>query len=99
MVEEYAYGAFGNQQWDGKDQDDINPFKYCGEYYSIEDDTYSLRNRIYVPQSGRFTSEDPIKNCRNNPIAFVDPFGFERKVVSGGSDRKEKFSYSFIETA
>ena len=61
-----------------------NPFRYCGEYYDDETDLIYLRNRYYDNQTGRFITEDPIKDglnwysyCGNNPVMFVDPWGLE----------------------
>ena len=55
---------------------------------------------------GRFGTEDPAHDglnwytyCGGNPVVFVDPLGFEKVVVSGGSDGEENFRYNFIETA
>jgi RHS repeat-associated protein len=59
-----------------------NPFRYCGEYYDDETDLVYLRNRYYNNQTGRFITEDPIKDglnwysyCGNNPINYIDPTG------------------------
>ena len=64
------------------DEDDVNPFRYCGEYYDTETGTYYLRARSYDPAIGRFTAEDPIRDglnwysyCGGNPVMFVDPTG------------------------
>ena len=41
-----------------------------------------MKNRIYQPSTGRFLTEDPIRDglnyytyCKNNPLFFLDPFG------------------------
>ncbi|MCG8481809.1 MAG: RHS repeat-associated core domain-containing protein [Clostridia bacterium] len=60
---------------------DINPFRYCGEYFDRETGTYYLRVRDYDPGVGRFTTEDRYRGnmsdplslnlytyCRNNPV-------------------------------
>ena len=79
ILGEYDYTAFGIQI---KNTDASNPFRYCGEYYDEELDSVYLRNRYYNPSTGRFLTEDPIKDglnwycyCSNNPIAFIDPQG------------------------
>ena len=50
-----------------------------------------LRNRMYDPETGRFTTEDPAKSgvnwyvyCEGNPINFIDPWGLkdERYVIT-----------------
>jgi RHS repeat-associated protein len=76
----YDYDAFGVER--EPDEDDTNLFRYCGEYWDAETSTYYLRARNYDPSTGRFTSEDPIRDglnwytyCAGNPIFFVDPSG------------------------
>ncbi len=75
----YIYDAFGNQL---DSSADINPFRYCGEYYDAETGLIYLRARYYDSANGRFISEDPIQDglnwysyCGGNPVAFVDPLG------------------------
>ena len=60
----------------------VSKTSYSGEYYSIADGTYYLRNRIYQPTTGRFLTEDPIQDglnyytyCSNNPVYYNDPSG------------------------
>jgi RHS repeat-associated protein len=76
----YDYDAFGVER--DASESDVNPFRYCGEYYDEETQTYYLRARYYSPATGRFTSEDPIRDglnwytyANNNPIFFIDPSG------------------------
>jgi len=52
----YEYDAFGNEKV--SDINDTNPFRYCGEYFDKETETYYLRARYYDPGIGRFTTED-----------------------------------------
>ena len=54
----YDYDAFGVE----KDPDplDENPFRYCGEYFDRETETYYLRARYYDPTIGRFTQQDSV---------------------------------------
>ncbi|MBO4898035.1 MAG: RHS repeat-associated core domain-containing protein [Clostridia bacterium] len=80
----YEYDAFGNQL--NSNANDTNPFRYCGEYFDTETNQIYLRARYYRPQSGRFITEDPIRDglnwyvyCGNNPVMFVDPSGNIRK--------------------
>jgi len=61
---------------------DVNPFRYCGEYWDRETGTYYLRARYYEPGTGRFLSEDSAHDglnyytyCYNNPGSYVDPSG------------------------
>ena len=67
VVLDYAYDPFGNEEigqttapnsWD-------NPFRYCGEYYDAETETYYLRARYYDSEIGRFLSEDTYWNPQN----------------------------------
>ena len=80
VTKTYEYDAFGNEV--NPDDSDTNPFRYCGEYFDKETGTIYLRARYYDPQTGRFSSEDPIRDglnwytyCNNNPIMYVDPSG------------------------
>lgn len=64
---------------------DTNPFRYCGEYFDEETGFVYLRARYYSPDTGRFVSEDPIKDgnnwyvyCGNNPVNNIDPLGLSR---------------------
>ena len=85
------------------------PLGYCGEYRDAETGFIYLRARYYDPSIGRFTTEDPARDglnwyayCANNPVNFVDPWGMEYIVVSGGAykkDREGDYNYEFIETA
>ena len=82
VVRTYGYDAFGVEK--DPDEGDSNPFRYCGEYLDAETGTYYLRARYYHPVTGRFLSEDPIRNglnfytyCASNPIIFIDPWGLE----------------------
>ena len=80
VIKNYDYDAFGNEY--DLDENDGNPWRYCGEYWDGETGTVYLRARYYSPKIGRFTQEDPIGDglnwytyCSNNPIAFIDPLG------------------------
>ncbi|MBR5236912.1 MAG: RHS repeat-associated core domain-containing protein [Clostridia bacterium] len=53
-----------------------------GEYFDEETGLIYLRNRYYDASTGRFITEDPIRDglnwyvyCGNNPVMFVDPWG------------------------
>ena len=93
VVKEYDYDAFGNQQGNGKDKEDINPFRYCEEYWDAEAGTVYLRNRYYNPRIGRFASEDQARSglnwytyCENNPVNRVDPWGLDSYVFYDPND-------------
>ena len=67
LVLDYAYDPFGSEagyQPDNADQWG-NPFRYCGEYWDEETETYYLRARQYDPETGRFLSEDTHWNPGN----------------------------------
>ena len=81
LTKTYEYDAFGVEK--DADEEDINPFRYCGEYFDKETGTYYLRARYYSPVIGRFTAEDPHWNPSNmiygdNPVRInerQDPLG------------------------
>ena len=82
ILKDYSYDAFGNQK--AENENDTNPFRYSGEFFDEETGLIYLRARYYDATTGRFISEDPIKDglnwyvyCSNNPIMFVDPLGLE----------------------
>ena len=52
----YDYDAFGAEK--KPNPLDGNPFRYCGEYFDRETETYYLRARYYDPTIGRFTQQD-----------------------------------------
>ena len=67
---------------------DSNPFRYCGEYADRETGLLYLRNRYYDPSTGRFISEDPIRDgtnwyayANNNPVMYIDPWGLESYIL------------------
>ncbi len=62
VLDEYEYSAYGELLNGGAMS---NPFRYCGEYYDTELDSVYLRNRYYTPSTGRFLTEDPIKDGMN----------------------------------
>jgi RHS repeat-associated protein len=75
VTKSYDYDAFGNEE--DPSTTDANPFRYAGEYYDIETETYYLRARYYDPTLGRFTSEDTHWNPGNmiygdNPVKWND---------------------------
>ena len=82
---QYDYDAYGNQrEIPGQDTTtpDINPFRYSGEYLDFETNYIYLRARYYDTTTGRFLTEDPIRDgmnwygyCAGNPVRFTDPTG------------------------
>jgi len=75
VTKTYQYDAFGNEK--NHDPQDLNPFRYCGEYFDKETGSIYLRARYYQPTTGRFLSKDTHWNVTNmiygdNP---QDPLG------------------------
>jgi len=102
LTKSYVYDAFGIEV--NPDPVDANPFRYCGEYFDKETETYYLRARYYKSSTGRFTQQDPIGDglnwyvyCNNNPVSFIDPSGLAYIVgdtddfVIGDNDDFRKF--------
>ena len=80
ILKDYSYDAFGNQKT--QNENDTNLFRYSGEFFDEESGLIYLRARYYDPATGRFISEDPIKDglnwyvyCSNNPVKYIDPSG------------------------
>ena len=80
----YEYDAFGvEKEIAGQDSSqDMNPFRYCGEYFDKENGSIYLRARYYNPKLGRFITQDPINDglnwytyCNNSPLMHWDPSG------------------------
>ena len=91
ITRNYQFDAFGNELTDNTN--DINPFRYAGQYQDDETGLIYLRNRYYDRNNGRFITEDPIKDglnwyvyCGNNPVNLIDPLGL--------FDYDDKLSYS-----
>ena len=75
VTKTYVYDAFGNER--DRNPNDLNPWRYCGEYWDGETGTYYLRFRHYDPSIGRFITADTHWNVGNmiygdNP---QDPLG------------------------
>lgn len=103
IVNSYEYDPWGKIT--SQSETVANNIKYSGEYYDTETGLIYLRNRYYDPNARRFTTEDPARDdlnwycyCGNNPVNFVDPWGLEYLVVSGGAYNTNG-GYEFIETA
>ncbi len=102
VLAQNAYDAYG-----AGSVSPLSPFGYCGEYTDSETGFVYLRNRYYDTQTGRFISEDPIKDgdnwyayCDSNPVNKIDPSGlYDRKKVKEyikewwNGRNKEYYSY------
>ena len=80
LIKTYDYDAYGNELT--RDQNDSNPFRYCGEYYDVETGFIYLRARYYDPNTGRFISQDTAKDglnwysyCDGDPVNYHDYTG------------------------
>ncbi len=97
VMKRYDYDAFGVEV--NPVTSDTNPFRYAGEYYDKETETYYLRARYYSPGLGRFLSEDPIRDglnwytyCGGNPVMYADSNGMKAySVRATGSRNKGKY--------
>jgi RHS repeat-associated protein len=91
LIRNYRYDAFGNET--NPDLSNTNPFRYAGEYFDLETNTYYLRARRYNPRTGRFTQPDPHWNIHNmiygsepvkwneRPIDPNDPLGLNTYIL------------------
>ncbi|MFH1492917.1 MAG: FG-GAP-like repeat-containing protein [Candidatus Omnitrophota bacterium] len=90
VVPTYLYDSFGNIK--AKTGSLINPYTYTGRELDLESGFYYYRARYYDAAIGRFLQEDPVSGIMispqtlnlypcvsNNPINFIDPFGFYRQ--------------------
>ncbi len=78
----YCFSAYGENMLETGSGQFANPFGYAGEYTDEETGNIYLRARYYDPSTGRFLSEDPIKDgdnwytyAGNNPVLYIDPWG------------------------
>ncbi|MFN4043859.1 RHS repeat-associated core domain-containing protein [Limnobacter sp.] len=64
-----------------------NPLRFQGQYYDEETGLHYNRHRYYDPNSGQFTTQDPIGllggmnayQYAPNPMTWVDPWGLKSK--------------------
>jgi RHS repeat-associated protein len=85
VVNNITYDAFGNITLETNPEVNFR-FSYTGREYDSETGLYNYRSRYYDPESGEFVSEDTIgfaggdanlsRYVGNNPVNFIDPFGF-----------------------
>ena len=96
VTKAYKYDAFGVEI--NPDTNDVNVFRFCGEYFDTETGTIYLRARYYQASIGRFISRDSFAGrksdplslnlytyCRNNPLRYVDPSGHSYATLPDGS--------------
>jgi RHS repeat-associated protein len=82
LVGYYDYGAFGDERRNTVAIE--NRYRYTSREF-VEPNLYYYRARYMRPDLGRFVSMDPLKTIdganmfgyvQNNPVMWVDPFGF-----------------------
>ena len=79
---EYVFDPYGNIQESNISMGFSDNFGYRGQYHDTESGYIYLRNRYLDPSTGRFITEDPIKDgnnwfayCEGNPIKYTDLWG------------------------
>jgi RHS repeat-associated protein len=79
VVEHESYDSFGNSSGNSRTR-----YTYTGREFDSDIGLFYYRARVYIPQLGRFISEDPFgltgginlfAYVRNNPMKWRDPFG------------------------
>jgi RHS repeat-associated protein len=79
------YASFGSAQ--PVEQEVQNPLRFPGQYYDQETGLHYNYNRYHDPQLGRYLKTDPIGlnsgdftlyvYGSNNPLKYIDPYGYE----------------------
>jgi len=66
----------------GVDSSDFDGFVFTGKQWDEDEQLYYFNARWYDPETGRFITEDPVKDSmlwyayvNNNPMGFIDPTG------------------------
>ena len=86
LSDRYSYDAYG--MLTGSSGTSANPYRYRGEQYDSDLESYYLRARYYQPGTGRFLATDPFEGisveppslhryfyANANPLSFIDPSG------------------------
>jgi len=84
LAQTYAFDSFGRQT--ASSGSVTNPFQYTGREFDPETGLDYYRARYYDPNTGRFTSEDPLRFLSgdtnfyayvfNSPVNWEDPSGY-----------------------
>lgn len=88
----YVYDAWGNIKSVSGEPilRELNPFRYRSYLYDNETGLYYLQSRYYDPITGRFLNADALFDtqsgtplstnmfayCENDPINYIDPYGY-----------------------
>ncbi len=89
VIQRYRYSVYGitslEKTESSTDHEYVeNFFAYTGREYDLDTELFGYRNRYYLPEIGRFISEDPIElqggvnlyqYTKNNPLKFTDSLG------------------------
>jgi RHS repeat-associated protein len=93
---QYEYGPFGEVVRATGPMAKLNPFRFSTKYQDDESDLIMYPVRPYSPSTGRWLSRDALEEAGglnlylfagNDPVQFIDPFGYEWKVVRARADR------------
>jgi len=97
LDEALAYDEFGMQTFGGHGNLN-NPFAFTSYMADDISDMYFVQARYYMPQAGRFSAEDLVRDgfnwytfCGNDPINFVDPDGLCRQCAR---EYMENYAYN-----
>jgi RHS repeat-associated protein len=84
-AQRYTYSSYGKIESES-DTNFFQPYTYTSREFDTETGLYHYRARYYVPDLGRFVSQDPkgfggginfYSYVESNPIDRVDPFGLD----------------------
>ncbi len=71
-----------------KTSDNEEHVLFTGKEFDPETGLYYFNARWYDPKTGRFTTEDPIRDginwysyCSNNPVNYTDPTGLDNETI------------------